>query len=204
MVKILAIWFLILSCNLKVFPNLESFGETFEIIEKDLIEVIKDKLKILEADGSLSKHQSKLKKQLIKSAKNPKPVENIKDTTKARSFVYDPSFFLNQDLKDDKGQVFYKKGSLINPLNYQSLNKPLLFIDGDQQKQIDWALCYKKINPNYKIILVKGSPFKLMEALNFPIYFDQFGVIVKKLGIEFVPARVVQKGKMLQVFEELA
>jgi len=173
-------------------------GTTFEILEEDLLEVIERKLKIFEAEGSLHEHQQKFAKQSQERIKRPKPVEGIKHTKEPRSFIYDPSIIVPYDLKDHQGKVFYAKGTKVNPLDYKSLTKPLLFIDGDDGPQVEWAI---GLQPVSLIILTNGSPFELMKKLDSPVYFDQEGVLVKKLGIQQVPAKVTQQEKYLLIEE---
>ncbi len=173
-------------------------GTTFEILEEDLLEAIERKLKIFEAEGSLHEHQQKFAKQSQERIKRPKPVEGIKHTKEPRSFIYDPSIIVPYDLKDHQGKVFYAKGTKVNPLDYKSLTKPLLFIDGDDGPQVEWAI---GLQPVSLIILTNGSPFELMKKLDSPVYFDQEGVLVKKLGIQQVPAKVTQQEKYLLIEE---
>jgi conjugal transfer pilus assembly protein TraW len=173
-------------------------GNTFEILEEDLLEVIETKLKTLAQDGNLQSHQSKIAAGVKETIKRPKPVEGIQHTTKARAFTYDPSITVPYYLKDHQGKVFYAKGTKVNPLDYQSLTKPLLFIDGDDQPQVEWAMSQ---HPAAQIILTKGSPFELMENLDRPVYFDQEGALTKKLGIFQIPTRVTQQEKHLLIEE---
>lgn len=173
-------------------------GTTFEILEEDLLEVIESKLKRIEEEGGLQKHQQKIAKQAQEKIKRPKSVKGIQHTTKARSFTYDPSITVPYDLKDHKGKIFYAKGTKVNPLDYQSLTKPLLFIDGDDQPQVEWATAQQ---PVAQIILTNGSPFELMEKLERPVYFDQEGTLTKKLSILQVPAKVTQQDKHLLIEE---
>ena len=173
-------------------------GNTFEILEEDLLEVIESKLKRIEEEGNLQEHQQKIAKQAQEKIKRPKPVEGIQHTSKARSFTYDPSITVPYDLKDHKGQVFHAKGTKVNPLDYKSFTKPLLFIDGDDQEQVDWVITQQSVA---QIILTRGSPFELMEKIDRPVYFDQEGTLIKKLGIGQVPARVTQQDKQLLIEE---
>ncbi len=173
-------------------------GATFEIIEEDLLEVIGQNLRKLNEDGSLQKHQQKIALEAQEKIKRPKAVEGIQHTKEPRSFTYDPSISVPYDLKDHQGKVFHAKGTKVNPLDYKPLTKPLLFIDGDNQPQVEWAIGQE---PLAHIILTKGSPFELMEKLDRPIYFDQEGVLVKKLGIQQVPAKVTQQEKHLLIEE---
>jgi len=108
------------------------------------------------------------------------------------------------DLKDHEGRVFQEKGTMVNPLEMHSLKCPLLFVDGDDSQQVAWAIRQHQAAESLhkpKIILVQGSPFELSKKLNLPIYFDQSGVLVKKLGISCVPARLYQQEKTLTIEE---
>ncbi len=54
-----------------------------------------------------------------------------------------------------------------------------------------------------KIILITGSPIKMMERAGLPIYFDYQGKLTTKLGIKHVPAIVNQQGNRLRIEEVL-
>ncbi len=178
--------------------DLGTFGETFPILEENLLAFIQGKLAQLESNGELEKHQKSIAEKVVKSVQRP-GVIGLTKTKEARRFYYDPSITVPYDLKDHKGTVFHKAGTKLNPLELHSLKQPLLFINGDDLEQVNWSKKYIHLKP--KIILVEGSPFDLMKSFEMPIYFDQGGVIVKKLGIKQVPARVEQEDKMLVVSE---
>ena len=189
--------------------DLGVFGETFEIMEKDLLEHIKAHLFQMRQDGSLEAENNKIKEKILSNVKTPQPVDGIKHTETERTFKYDPTIELTRDLADHKGRIFARKGDRFNPLETMTLSKPLLFIDGDDKKQIEWAVSKLEDesirgHKSSKITLVKGSPLELIERLNRYIYFDQHGIITTKLGIKHVPAIVLQKEgeKILTVCEE--
>lgn len=175
-------------------------GHTFEIIEPDLLKQITGRLQGLEDSGKLAEHNETLKKRAQESVRRPKPVTGISKALKPRIFYYDPSITVPYDLKDHKDKTFHKAGTKVNPLSHRPMTKSLIFIDGDDPKQVTWALS-TFTEFNVKIILTSGSPFDLMEAHDRPIYFDQEGRITKKLGIKAVPARVTQEGLKLKIEE---
>ena len=90
---------------------------------------------------------------------------------------------------------FPKKGTRINPLEHIALRESLIFIDGDDEEQVSYALSLSDAN----IILVKGSPLKLQRKHKRWIYFDQAGVMTTKLGITEVPALVEQDRLKLRI-----
>jgi conjugal transfer pilus assembly protein TraW len=48
---------------------------------------------------------------------------------------------------------------------------------------------------------VKGAPLELNEQHDRWFYFDQAGVLTKKLGIKQVPSIVTQYGQLLKIQE---
>ena len=184
--------------------DLGVYGETFPIEERSLLEIIRAKLQALSTSGKLEKHQQTILMKAKEQLNRPPPVKNIRRTSTPRSFDWDPSITVPYDLKDHKGQVFHRKGTKVNPLDTHPFRCPFLFVDGDDLKQVAWAIKQHQIAKALhkpKIILVQGSPFDLSKKLNLPIYFDQSGVLVKKFGIAQVPARVSQKERALIVDE---
>jgi conjugal transfer pilus assembly protein TraW len=200
------------------------YGETFPVEENNLLEVIRAKLQDLSGSGKLEEHQKTILNKAKEQLNRPYPVKGLSRTRTPRSFPYDPSIVVPYDLKvsreavprdaasrgktprggDHQDQVFHRKGTRVNPLDTHRMNCPLLFVDGDDAEQVFWAIQQYKAAASLhkpKIILVQGAPFNLSKKLNLPVYFDQFGVLVKKLGITQVPARVSQKEKTLVIDE---
>ena len=54
-----------------------------------------------------------------------------------------------------------------------------------------------------KPILVGGSYLALMQSWHVPVYYDQQGLLTRRLGITQVPALVSQEGLRLRI-DELA
>jgi conjugal transfer pilus assembly protein TraW len=52
-----------------------------------------------------------------------------------------------------------------------------------------------------KPILVGGSYLDLMKTWRTPVYYDQQGVLTRRLGIKQVPAIVSQEGQRLRIDE---
>ena len=77
------------------------------------------------------------------------------------------------------------------------MREKLIFIDGDKESHIEWAL--KQSDGKSKIILLRGSVLDLMKQYKIRFYFDQNGAIIKKLNIQKIPAIVEQKEKLLLI-----
>ena len=179
-------------------------GTVYPIVEQDFLKEIMAKLKVMEQNGKLAKFQNGVKKQMVDSVNKPKPVAGITTTKFAKSWLFDPTVFLDHDLADQNGRVFYKAGNKVNPLDHISLTKTLIFIDGDDEMQVRWAIKQDKLKKNKtKIILVKGAIIDLMKQTKIRLYFDQNGTLTKKFSIEHTPAKIEQEGKKLRISEVL-
>lgn len=177
-------------------------GIIFSIEEQDPIALIQQKLKVMEDSGELAQRNSELQKKARASVERPKAVEGITKATKGRVFYYNPTYVVREDLYDHQGRVFAKKGQKINPLETVSLSQNLIFFDGDDPEQVDWVkaqLVGSKENKPIKLILINGAPLKLAEELGVPVFFDQSGLLTKKLGISHVPAIVTQENFRLRI-----
>ena len=196
--KILMILMLITSVSYAA--ELGTFGQTFNIVEPDLLVEMTAKLNNLEASGQIAKHQQALQQEVVANVKRPKPVGGLATTKQAKEFWYDPSIKVPYDLTDHQGRIFVVAGTIINPLDFYAFGKAMLFIDGDDVQQAAWAV---RQAPAVKIILVKGAPLAFMEQYQVPCYFDQAGKLINKFGIKQLPASVSQEGKALKVKEVL-
>jgi len=179
-------------------------GVIYVVEEKDPIALIHQKLKVMEDSGELERRNIELQKKTQASVERPKPVEGIRKATQSRIFYYDPTYVVKEDLKDHQGRIFAKKGSKLNPLESVSLSHDLIFFDGDNAEQLVWVkdrLVESTSSKPLKLILIQGAPLKLAEELKFPVYFDQGGVLIKKLKIKHVPTVVSQEGLRLRIEE---
>jgi conjugal transfer pilus assembly protein TraW len=174
-------------------------GHSYEIIEQDIIEYIKAKLANQDLEALNKEMQEKVKARLSR----PEPVAGQTDAKENREYYYDPTFVLEENIRDHNGQLIHEKGKVINPLSNVGLRNALIFINGDNAKQVEYAFQqYKELQEKAKIILTRGSPTKLQkEHKDVWIYFDQFGALTKKLGIKAVPATVKQDGLKLKINE---
>lgn len=183
---------------------LGKIGPTYPIAEQNLLDQIKAKLKEKERSGELAKLQQQARERATATVTNPPPVPGLKAADSARTFYFDPSVQLPQNVLDDRGRVLFAAGTVKNPLDVISMSKHLLFFDGRDARQVKRArelidLYRGRVKP----ILVGGSYLNLMKSWQIPVYYDQQGLLVRKLGITAVPAIVSQEGKRLRV-DELA
>lgn len=197
-----------LALVIAIFPmtansaDLGKVGPTYPIAETDMLKLIEERLREKEKSGELEKLQQEAVKRSLNSVKNPKPVAGLGKSTKTRTFYYDPSITVQSNITDATGKIIVAAGTRVNPLDYVSMTRHLLFFDGRDKSQVKLAekliLHYQgKIKP----ILTGGSYIELMRQWKTQIYYDQSGALVRKLGIERVPALVSQEERRLRVDE---
>lgn len=189
--------------------NLGVFGETFEIEEEDLLKQILSKLRGLQNNGELERLTVEANRRVKNMILRPNQVQGVSYAETRREYLFDPSIVVTKDLFDDRGRIFARKGERFNPLDNVTM-RPLIFIDGENEKHIKWAVSKLSDTKIYrhdqgKIILIKGSPLDLQKKLKQEIYFDQFGLLSRRLKIKHVPAIVYQNqnDKVLTIVEDL-
>lgn len=177
-------------------------GSTYDIAELDLLELMQSKLKRMEQTGELTKYQENYKKRVVENIEHPQPLKGLKATDNASTHYYDTSMMTDKDIVDATGRVLYPRGTRVNPLDYIGWNSNLLFVDGRDEKQLEFS---KKIMASsdkpVKLVLVAGEPLALMRKWKSAVYFDQGGKLTKRFAITQVPAIVRQEGKRLRVDE---
>lgn len=180
----------------------EQIGPVHPIVEPDMLQEIYRVLQEKERTGETARLQKEAIERSKKSVETPRPVEGLAKVEKARFFFWDPTVRVSKTIHDPQGNVIAEAGKTINPLDFVSLSKHLLFIDGDDPAQVQKALSLLKFyNGQVKPILVAGHPLELMRQLKIQFYFDQGGALVRKLGIQRVPSLVSQEGKKLRIDE---
>jgi conjugal transfer pilus assembly protein TraW len=174
------------------------FGALFEIVEEDMIEALKRKLQKLQQSGELAAIESALKDKAKAKLETPSPVQGLNPTQEERVFTHDPTLVIEVDIKDHESHVLAHKGQRLNPLKTHKPSQGLLFIDGENKSQKQWA---KQHSDQFIIILVKGKPLEVEKGLGVPIYFDQGGVLCQHYRIQQIPARIEVEGETLKVTE---
>ena len=182
--------------------DLGTVGPTYAIEETHLLNAIERQLREKEKSGELAHLEEAAKQRIIDSIEHPKPLAGIRHTQTARSFYFDPSIVVRENITDAKGNIIVPAGTRVNPLEIVSLSKHLLFFDGTDERQVERA---RKLIAHYqgklKPILVAGSYLALMQRWQLPVYFDQQAALTRKLGITQVPALVSQEGTQLRIDE---
>jgi len=190
-----------LTTSLVYAKNLGVWGPLFPIEEQDIREFIYQRLNEMKQNGEMTKLNKKFIKNVKEHALRPTPVSGLTTTKKPKVFYYNPTYILTKDIEDHKRKIIARKGTVINPLDTIMLHGVLFFLNADEKRQIKWALSNAKKYDYIKYILIKGNIKEAGKRLNDRIYFDQYGLITKQLGIKHIPCIVKQEKKKLQIQE---
>ncbi|MCL6746913.1 type-F conjugative transfer system protein TraW [Kosakonia sp. R1.Fl] len=170
--------------------NLGTWGEMYPIAEQDMLTTIQTRLKAMEASGEMAREQDAFRQRVMENTLRPKPVEGLTLAQKNTTHYIDPSLTISEDLKDQQGRVFARKGQVINPLDTVAFTDTLYFIDADNPQQLAWIKAQKPETLTARVILVNGDIREATNALDTRIYFDQDGTLSRKFALTAIPARV--------------
>jgi conjugal transfer pilus assembly protein TraW len=176
-------------------------GRVYEIAEDNLLEILMSRAQAEVDSGQWAKRVDKWRGIAKQQAARPRGI-SLPRAMKSSSHLYDPSIIIPKDIKDASGQILRAKGTQVNPLNYISMTRTLVFIDGDDQEQVDWMISQTHEKPDrYKVILTQGNIIKLANSLDRQLFFDQGQFYTHKLAINSLPAVVYQQGEYLRIDE---
>lgn len=171
-------------------------GKLYPIEEEPLADYIQQKLRRMPIQEVYAK-QLEVRERIQRKLQEPTPVDGLRYATSNYSYHVYPQLVLKYDFVCPvTKKVFGKKGDTFNTLKDHTLQSTLLFLDGSHPKHVAWA---QSKGLKAKWVLVKGKPIELMKAQKHPVYFDQQGVLSKKLNISEIPCEVMQEGENLRV-----
>ena len=179
-------------------------GANYPVAEESILLSLQRKFAALD----LKKEGERMRSIAEERVRNPAPVSWVIPAKETREFWHDPTYILTEDAVLPCGRVLYRAGTAVNPLDYMDLDRRLFFVDGREEKQVEWLK--SRLLPDSssgenkiedRIILVGGSPVELQDKLGFEVYFDQGGELTTRFGIRGSPAVAEQAGKNLKIVE---
>ena len=197
------------------FSNAQDLGvkNTVFNLDTDARVQIRNIVKKKYSSGDASKFWKQYAEQSIAQIKNPSPLFGVTTNLFFHTQYVEMKYSIDRDYMDASGRVIASKGTLIEPLKINKLKYGLLFIDGRDPRQINYALAQIKLQP-LKIVLTAGSPYDLrikyqgtswMGSSTIPFYFDQRRMILNQLArnyrinIDTVPVKLLQKGSLMEL-----
>lgn len=180
----------------------EQIGPVHPIAEPDMLQEIERVLRAKEKSGELARLQKEAVERSKRSVENPTPVTGLSRVEHRRTFYWDPTFYAPKTVRDTDGNLIVAAGTPVNPLDYVTLSKHMLFFDGRDALQVAKAIALiKHYEGRVKPILVAGPVAELSRQWKRQVYFDQGGALVRKLNIVRVPSLVTQEGRKLRIDE---
>lgn len=180
-----------LGCSVSMAQNLGNYGQIFPVIEDDMRKHILHRLKEMEVSGELVAHQQAIEKRLNEGVIRPSPL-NLKTSSAPKRFTIDPTQWVSHDITSPNGVLVAKAGTKLNPLQHVHFKKTLFFFDGDDGKQVAWAVSHYKAYEQVKFILTGGDIRKAANQFG-RIYFDIGGRLTNTFHITHVPSVVYQE-----------
>lgn len=185
-----------------IAKNLGSIGTTWEIQEKSFLALIEERLQDEFGGKSADQIKAEVQKRVEEKVLRPNYVE-LPRATEDSERTFDPSFTVERDLADHKGNVFAKKGQVVNPFDHIPFNRTLIFIDGDDEKQIKWLQGFNAETAVRKVILTKGHVREINNLLDEWVYFDQNATLINRFGIKALPTVIdeMKNKRLLRIRE---
>jgi len=194
---------MVLLCSPAAASDLGVMGHTFAISETDILKVIASRLKAAEKEGRIDQLNEEFRRRVEAKVERPTPAL-VTATVSPRSWLFDPSITVDRDYSDHRGRIFARGGQRVNPLErLPDYDRVLLFIDGDDGRQVDWALGEMSAAGEHRtrIILTNGAPLELMRRRQVQFFFDQEARLVGHFNLKQVPAKVSKEGNQLRIAE---
>ena len=181
-----------------IAKDLGVIGPTYSILERDLVELIRERLTEKTASGEVARLNEELRNRGRNYAAKP-PGSKLPRAVEYSATQIDPVYTLDRDITDASGKILFFRGTKVNPLEIKPLTKTLCFIDGYDKEQVEWMQRFCAANKRNKLILVDGDYLALAEKTKLRLYFDQRGYLINRFGITALPAVVRQSGSSLYV-----
>lgn len=180
--------------------DLGVIGKVYPIAEQDAVEQIKEKLTAMQKNGELDKLQHEAVARSMNTLKNPKPNDSIKTATSKSVKYFDPTQTFDHEVRSEDGRLISPAGRKINPLDYMTLTKVMVFFDGrDKAQTAAVKALVKREGDKIKPILTAGSWYDISKDWGRQVYYDQGGYLTQRLTVEQVPAVIAQDGKQLKI-----
>jgi conjugal transfer pilus assembly protein TraW len=176
--------------------DLGKYGATYPVIEEDAIAQLKKAI----AGYDWVKFTNK-QKEKIRNFK-PKDLMDLPVAKENKVFNVDMTGTIKEDIIGRDGEVIYPKGYKYNPMEYVFMRRIIVFINGRDEKQIEW---YKQspypADMRTMLLITDGSYLDVRKKLKTLTVYYANKEIIERMGIKALPSVAVQKGTQLEVRE---
>ena len=182
--------------------NLGVQGAVFPIEETSLLDVIQQRLLDWQNRGELQQKVNALKKQIEHNLRHLPNLSYVTPATENRVRFFNPSVVVTRLITDDAGQILALPGQVINPLERMSLGTSLIFTNLSRKEEREWLESpQRRLKDTAIIILTGGDIMNAMERLGRRVYYDNHGVLMKRLSLQHTPTIVTEVNQELRLEE---
>ena len=174
-------------------------GPLYPVIEQDLLSHIEAIVESRSQSGELAGQIQKAQKRALAYVNEPPAVRGLVAARRSSSYLLDPTVVLARNVVDAQGNVLHKAGTRINPLTHVDIERRMLLFDERNAGQMRLAKRMLDSDDPPMAILVGGSPRRFFESTGARPYFDQGGVISRRLNLSEVPVLISQHGSKLRI-----
>lgn len=159
--------------------KLPALGPLTEVIEPNILEAFKKRLRTMKQDGSYDRRLAENKTKIRKSLETPQPAIALSAANALRVWDVTPSIpeRLPEKLLRESRKIELPR-----------IPRALLFINADDEQNIKAAVKLIRKLPDVRVVLTSGSIADASERLSRRIFFDQGSSLVRSFGIRQVPA----------------
>ena len=176
--------------------DLGTYGATYPIMEGDAITQLKKAIAKYDWEKFKNKQKGKIKNY------KPQDLVDLPTAREDKVFKVDMTGSIKEDIIGRDGVVIYPKGYRYNPMEYVFMRRIIVFINGQDEKQIEW---YKKspypTDMRTMLLITDGSYLNVRKKLKALTVYYANKEIIERMGIKAVPSVAVQKGTELEVRE---
>jgi conjugal transfer pilus assembly protein TraW len=178
--------------HLDKLPLIAKHGQTVAIAERNLMEVIAERLAAIDWEEK--------KKKAIERFWSHQEFFDLPPPPKDRVRMIDMRVKVPQDVLTPDGKVIAKAGDVLNPLEKISFKQALIIFDATSNAQIDWAKTAVENAARNGLMpvliatkLPKGKEWEKLEALEqdfkLPVYL-LFKMMKERFEIEYAPSLI--------------
>ena len=196
-----ALFFVSVFCVISAHASdLGTYGNTYDIVEKDAIELFKSTVAKGLANGGKERLISGAQQRFIDEMANIPPSKGVGVAAESKIRLEDLTQRVNRDIVDSNKQVIVAAGTQLNPLKTHPLTKRVFFIDARQADQIKFVK--DRAGKLDKIILTAGNLWTTQQILKRNVYLDMG--MTQRMRIKFTPSVASQGEHEKLRIEEIA
>jgi hypothetical protein len=184
-------------CPFLQAKNLGTFGQTYEIKEKDALEEIYE-----QADKINLKEKYKTAREKAVNKYKPKNYVRLPETQKEKIYSSKLMYTLEFDIPDQFGNILYPKGYEYNVLDYINMQEKIIVFDITNQKHLDWIKDNNFLEEiNVIFVATNGVAKDLIDFIskNYRKVFFCTQDIVDVFKVESVPSIVTQEQNYFKI-----